>query len=136
MYVTAVTIGDAEQLVREVDFPAMQDGPLFRVMFPKQAVTEEEQNEIINWYCDGLKEAIDRENEHFLQIRDGRGSPVGFCGWTVDCGQAIRERRPRRKNNPCPIPKNLDLSSWDRISTDLRIERYQRLGGLSRYCRK
>ncbi|KAK2595520.1 hypothetical protein QQS21_006748 [Conoideocrella luteorostrata] len=139
MHVTVVNVGDAEQLVRKVDFPAMQDGPLFRVMFPNKTITEEEQDEIINWYCDGLKEAIDRPEEHFLQIRDAKGSPLGFCGWTVVDhaeGESVRyERRLGRKNNRHPTPKALDLPSWTSISNDLRMERRQRSGGLSRFCR-
>ncbi|KAF6789036.1 GNAT family [Colletotrichum sojae] len=75
-----VSTPDAESLVRDVDFPAMQDGSLYRFSFNLETLKNDEQREeIIAWYIEGLEQAIDREKDHFRQIRNSEGRPIAFC---------------------------------------------------------
>ncbi|KAK2603270.1 hypothetical protein N8I77_009741 [Diaporthe amygdali] len=89
---------DADAIARGVDVPSMLNGPLFRTMFPTyNTMSPEERDEIVQWYIDGLKEALaDPGDEFYLkacQLRGGDGTgtgdgdghllPVGFCGWEV-----------------------------------------------------
>ena len=52
--ISALHIDDAENVVREVDLPAMQEGPLYQLMFPSKT-TEEQSNEVLAtlkpWTC-------------------------------------------------------------------------------------
>lgn len=89
---------DAEAIARGVDVPSMLNGPLFRTMFPTYStMSPEERDEMVQWYIDGLEEALaDPGDEFYLKacqrhggdgtgIADGDGHllPVGFCGWEV-----------------------------------------------------
>lgn len=89
---------DAEAIARGVDVPSMLNGPLFRTMFPTYSnMSLEERDEMVQWYIDGLEEALaDPGDEFYLKAcqrhgRDGTGTadgdghllPVGFCGWEV-----------------------------------------------------
>lgn len=86
--------------MRGVDVPSMLNGPLFRTMFPTYStMSPEERNEMVQWYIDGLEEALaDPRDEFYLkacQRHDGDGTGigdsdgdghlllVGFCGWEV-----------------------------------------------------
>lgn len=76
----------------------MQNGPLFRTMFPTyNTMSPEERDEMVQWWVDGLEEALaDPGDELYLKAcqrlggdRTGTGDddqhllPVGFCGWEV-----------------------------------------------------
>ncbi|KAJ0115099.1 hypothetical protein J7T55_001508 [Diaporthe amygdali] len=85
---------DAEAIARGVDVPSMLNGPLFRTMFPTYStMSPEERDEMVQWYIDGLEEALaDPGDEFYLKVcqsHDGTGNgdthllPVGFCGWEV-----------------------------------------------------
>ncbi|KND92900.1 hypothetical protein TOPH_02404 [Tolypocladium ophioglossoides CBS 100239] len=136
--ISAMDMVDAEHIVRKVDFPAMQDGPLYRLMFPSRgAMTEAQQNEIIRWYAEGLRVALRRKTDNLLQICASDGTPLGFCGWTM-------EQRLRPSIRPSPaqyapgqqsLPEALDRSAWLSVSSDLRKERERVLKGLGDVCR-
>ena len=91
---------DAEAIARGVDVPSMLNGSLFRTMFPTYStMSPEERDEMVQWYIDGLEEALaDPGDEFYLkacQLHGGDGTgtgtgdgdgdllPVGFCGWEV-----------------------------------------------------
>jgi hypothetical protein len=89
---------DAEAVVRGVDVPSMLNGLLFRTMFPTYStMSPEERDEMVQWYIDGLEEALADPGDGFylkacqLHGGDGTGTgdgdghllPVGFCGWEV-----------------------------------------------------
>lgn len=87
---------DAEAITRGVDVPSMLNGPLFRTMFPTYStMSPEERDEMVQWYIDGLEEALaDPGDEFYLKAcqryggdgtsdGDGHLLPVGFCGWEV-----------------------------------------------------
>lgn len=118
--ISALDIEGAEDLVREVDLPAIQDGPLYRLMFPSET-TEDEQNEIAQWYTEGLIDALHRENDTILQICNVEGTPLGFCGWTIE--DRARTEKENRKPRQLWIPETLDISAWLSTSSALRKER-------------
>ncbi|KAI0530105.1 hypothetical protein GGR58DRAFT_508820 [Xylaria digitata] len=130
---TAVDLADAADLVKQVDFPAMRDGPLYRLMFPDPSTLPGDQREaILQWYIAGLEEALMKEKQNFRQIRTQEGIPVGFCGWTL-YGPHPSEARPVPPQLPRPqnpLPETLNFQAWHRASTDLRAERERALAGL------
>ncbi|KAI0468145.1 hypothetical protein F4859DRAFT_491716 [Xylaria cf. heliscus] len=132
----SIDVCDAEQIVREIDFPAMQSGPLYRLMFPTASeFTESQQDEVIRWYSDSLRDAITGQTTSFLQICAPDGSPLGFCGWRIEppC-QATDESTTRpagsetaglqsRRRDRSSLPETLDIDTWVSISQQLRKER-------------
>jgi hypothetical protein len=76
-----VELCDVESIVRHVEVPAMQNGPLFRTMFP--TITEAQKGEIIRWSADIFEDAFEDQWESFLKAYAIDGTPVGFCAWTI-----------------------------------------------------
>ncbi|KAI1827543.1 acyl-CoA N-acyltransferase [Xylaria intraflava] len=131
----AVDPPDAGDLVRQVDFPSMQEGPLYRIMFPDSStLAVDQREEIVQWYISGLEETLLRGKEKFQQIRMQDGTPIGFCGWMLDRAEQSEAQpvRPRRHNL---LPETLDLQAWGQVSADLRAERERCLAGLQNVCR-
>ncbi|KAI5867563.1 acyl-CoA N-acyltransferase [Durotheca rogersii] len=137
--IATVQIPDAERIVRRIDLPAMQHGPLYRLMFPPWAdMTEAQQTEIVQWYAEGLRDALRRQTDKFLQICATDGTPLGFCGWAMEnrrhtvtkSGNPVQHAQGRRL-----VPETLELSAWLSISRDLRKERERVLIGLGEVCR-
>ena len=120
----------------------MQHGPLYRLMFPSWAgMTEAQENEIVQWYAEGLRDALKRETDSFLQICATDGTPLGFCGWAMEHRQHVGTNN--MKPSPVqhgqgrrPIPETLDLCAWLSVSRDLRKERERVLTGLGQVCRE
>lgn len=129
---------DAENIVRQVDFPAMRNGPLYRLMFSAD-VTQAQQTEIIQWYVDGLRDALRQDANTFLQVCGSDGAPVGFCGWTMEYRAQSTEnpqKVPEVRQEKHTVPEALDLPVWLEVSKDLRKERERVLKGLSVVCRE
>lgn len=84
---TAVDVADAEDLVRQVEFPAMQEGPWYRSMFPDASTFTRDQREtIVQFYITSLQDALVQEGQNFRQVRTrggGEGVPVGFYGCRI-----------------------------------------------------
>ncbi|KAG8412959.1 hypothetical protein J3458_013382 [Metarhizium acridum] len=134
-----ISVSDAERIVRKVDYPAMQDGPLFRLIFPSRATTEAQKNEIIQWYAEGLEDALRRKGNKLLQICALDGTPLGFCGWTVEHrGQSrqvpMNSSLSQHGTKLLSLPEALDLSAWLSVSSDLRSERERILSGWDDVC--
>lgn len=132
----AVDPADAGDLVRQVDFPAMQDGPLYRLISPDPStLTEDAREEILQWYIDGLGNALKNETGNLRQLRTPEGKPVGFCKHCTGCGlPGLKLSRFTHKLQK-PLPGTLNLESWHRVSIDLRTAREQALAGLQNVCR-
>ncbi|KAI8676166.1 N-acetyltransferase domain-containing protein [Fusarium sp. Ph1] len=59
--IAAIDVLDAEDIVREINLPAMQHGPLYRLMFPPWAdMTEAQQNEIVQCVSKDLRKERER----------------------------------------------------------------------------
>lgn len=141
LYVSVINVADAEKIVRDVDLPAIQDGPLYQLMFPAwKAIPEPQQDEIVQWYADGLKKALEREKDNYLQIYASDGAPLGFCGWTLMTQRqrclTVRPRPSRQVLEQAPLPEALDRSAWLEISKDLQSERERVLNRVDKVCRK
>ncbi|KAI5865851.1 acyl-CoA N-acyltransferase [Durotheca rogersii] len=140
-----VDVSDAENIARYVQVPAMQNGPLYRTMFPlSDTITETQRDEIIRWYADMLEDAFQDRWESFLKARSIDGTPVGFCGWTViernreqveaNNGQA-NEPPKKEKRKKTWIPEVIDIDGWSALSRALRMERDRVLKNLDNICR-
>ena len=130
---STVDADDAELLVRECDFPAMQDNPLHRLMFPHSS--DETAEEEIRWTIQGLRETLQTRPTGFRKICLEDGTPVGFAGWsleqttrgssTIDSGDALEEQK---QPSSCPRrdywhPNTLDVKSWAEVSKLFRKEK-------------
>ncbi|KPM37937.1 hypothetical protein AK830_g8614 [Neonectria ditissima] len=135
--IATVDLLDAERIVEKIDFPAMQDGPLYRLMFPTWAdTTEAQQNEIVQWYAEGLKDALRRQTDNFLKLCTSDGTPLGFCGWAMEHRHGMtKPGTVQHAQGHRLVPETLDLSAWFSVSRDLRKERERVLTGLDEVCR-
>ncbi|KAJ4211668.1 hypothetical protein NW759_012270 [Fusarium solani] len=136
--IAAIDVLDAEDIVREINLPAMQHGPLYRLMFPPWAdMTEAQQNEIVQWYAEGLRDALRRKTVNFIQICATDGTPLGFCGWAMEHGRhaGTKQSTVQSGQGQPLLPETLDLAAWLSVSRDLRKERERVLIGLDEVCR-
>ncbi|KAH7242934.1 hypothetical protein B0J15DRAFT_565869 [Fusarium solani] len=136
--IAAIDVLDAEDIVREINLPAMQHGPLYRLMFPPWAdMTEAQQNEIVQWYAEGLRDALRRKTVNFIQICATDGTPLGFCGWAMEHGRhaGTKQSTVQSGQGQPLLPETLDLPAWLSVLSDLRKERERVLIGLDEVCR-
>ncbi|KAI4870360.1 acyl-CoA N-acyltransferase [Hypoxylon rubiginosum] len=136
---SGVDISDAEDIARYVLVPAMQNGPLYRTMFPQSdTVTKQQRDEIVRWYTDMLEDAFEDRWESFLKASSPNGTPIGFCAWTIeqDRGRQTDEqpRRQKRKKGTW-IPETIDINSWTTLSKASRAERNRVLQNDTDICR-
>ncbi|KAL4981458.1 hypothetical protein BDW68DRAFT_172378 [Aspergillus falconensis] len=145
--ISPVETEDVDLLVRKVEFPAHQDSPLHRWMFPRSTEQHwEQREEEIRWTIDGLLETVHQTDEALYKACGEDGSPVGLIGWTTslgafakgmsrDCthGGLVVESGAREvaklKIRNSFTPPSLDVTSWLGISKRLREERQRVIGG-------
>jgi hypothetical protein len=61
-----VEVSDAESIARHVEVPAMQNGPLYRMMFPRsETVIDTQSEEILRWYVELLEDTFQERWESF-----------------------------------------------------------------------
>lgn len=145
--ISPVETEDVDLLVRRVEFPAHQDNPLYRLMFPRSTEQHWEQREDeIRWSIDGLLETVHQEDEALYKAYGEDGSPVGLIGWTTSPG-AFAKGMSRDCTHGGPVvksgarevgklkirnsftPPSLDVTSWLGISKRLREERQRVIRG-------
>lgn len=152
LLISPVEPEDVDLLVRKVEFPAHQNGLLYRFMFPLSMKEHSKQREDeiiedeIRWTTDGLLETIYQESEVLYKACGDDGSPVGLIGWTsspeghtkrlksMECmhngcsvkSGAKQDAKLQKKNTH--ITSSLDITSWLGISGWLRAERTRVLG--------
>lgn len=143
-----VDVSDAESIARYVEVPAMQNGPLYRTMFPlSDAITEAQMDEAIRWYADMLHDAFQDRWESFLKACSADGTPVGFCGWTIiernrqhqvgaNNGQSSGRSKQERRKKETWIPEAIDVDGWTALSRALKVERDRVLNDLDDIRRK
>lgn len=129
--ISAVTLEDIGDLVRKIDLPTMQDGPLYALMFPSEP-TVEQQDQVVRWCTEDLADALQRGTDTIIQICDAQGEVVGFCWWTMGHSHLTNREalRPRKQW----LPDTLDIMQWSSIASALRKERDGALEGLSFAC--
>ncbi|GAW13890.1 hypothetical protein ANO14919_032810 [Xylariales sp. No.14919] len=136
-----VEVSDAQDIGHHVEVPAMQNGPLYRTMFPQfNTVTEAQKEQITRWYIEMLEDAFQAREERFLKACSVDGTPVGFCGWTVieqnhDRQQAGEPRKREKARKASWLPDILDVDGWVALSRDLKAERCRVLKELDSICR-
>ncbi|KAL7806098.1 hypothetical protein V8C44DRAFT_351844 [Trichoderma aethiopicum] len=123
--VSKVQVSDAKSIAQHVHVPAMQNGPLYKTMFPQAAtMTEAQKHEVIDWYSDMLTDAFEDGSESFLKVSSADGSPVGFCGWTAIQHKEEAIGRPKQERRKATwMPETLDQGAWIDLSKTLRAER-------------
>ncbi|TRX97631.1 hypothetical protein FHL15_001386 [Xylaria flabelliformis] len=136
-----VQVSDAQDIGYLVEVPAMQNGPLYRTMFPQfSTVTEAQKEQIARWYVEMLEDAFQAREERFLKAYSVDGTPVGFCGWTVieqhhNRQQADEPRKREKARKASWLPDTLDVDGWVALSKDLKAERCRVLKDLDSICR-
>ncbi|KAM6514117.1 hypothetical protein FALCPG4_015279 [Fusarium falciforme] len=139
------SVSDAEGIARHVEVPAMQNGPLYRTMFPRSdAITGTQKEEIIRWYAEMLEDALQDRWESLWRVCSVDGTPVGFCGWTiivrehqVGAKDSQTNERPKEEKRKKAVwfPEAIDMDGWITVSKALRTERDRALKGLDNICR-
>lgn len=131
---------DAQQTAQYVEVPAMQNGPLYRTMFPQfDTMTEPQKREIVDWYADTLEDASRDPWENLWKACSVDGAIVGFCGWTII--ERSRKHQVEANNRPTAkqrktMPEAMNLVGWDALSRALRAERDRVLKDLDNICRQ
>ena len=123
----SVLITDIEGLVRNCDYPALQQDPLRLIMFPNSSSDTKEEEIIWDIMCF----QITFENvpsAFFRQVCLENGTQVGFAMWTLErsglpvlSGEKEKTVKPSAK--PAKLPRSLDVENWRKVSGKLRAER-------------
>jgi hypothetical protein len=82
-----VVATDTDLLVRKVEYPANQDNPLYRLMFPVSEKEAEQREEEIRWMVEGLLKTLSGQRDNLRMACRVDGTPVGLVGWVI-VGQA------------------------------------------------
>ncbi|KAK3291874.1 uncharacterized protein B0H64DRAFT_242167 [Chaetomium fimeti] len=142
--IAPVFITDVDHLARTVDAPASESGPLFRLMFPRRPgaeFSEQQNDEIIRWHADGIKDAIMDGRTQLRKICHNDGTVVGLAGWVVERGPEAEADSYKSRNAGNErekedwLPGVLDVSPWLEVSSVLREERHRVIGHLANVCR-
>jgi hypothetical protein len=117
-------------------------------MFPQSdKLTDTQKEEMIRWYVEMIKDAVEERRESHLKACTVDGTPVGFCGWTIiernrdhhvdaiDCPANEQPKKEKRKKVSWQ-PETLDIDSWIAVSKALRTERERVLKDLDNICCK
>jgi len=127
----AVMLSDIEDLVRHCDYPAMQENPLNKTMFPNTG--PETKEEEITWHVSSFRETFENNlGADFRQVCTDDRTPVGFALWTLDqlCLPSQIDTK-KSKAEAVKIPRSLDICAWREISLKLRSERRRVLKDLT-----
>lgn len=116
-----VDVTDAECIARHAEVPAMQNGPLYRTMFPRsETITETQREEIIRWYVEMLEDAFQDRWESLLKACTVDSTPVRSCGWTIiernrehqveaNDGQANERQKEEKRKEATRVPEAIDI---------------------------
>lgn len=133
VFLSPVSYSDVDLIVREIDFPAIQDGPLYRVMFP-ELLDDEQRNEVIDWYNINMQRAFSSGTTLWKACTD-KGEAIGFAGWV--CVEEIPHNSAQKKlGGNIRLPYTLDVIGWQNVSQQLMRERRRVLEGLDNVLRK
>lgn len=63
------------------------------------------------------------------------GTPIGFCGWTVDVNNGQADEELELKEESC-IPETADMDAWMSVDAKIESQRKQILEGHGNtYCK-
>lgn len=134
--ISDVQLDDAASIARHVQVPAMQSGPLYRIMFPQyKTMTGSQIDEVIHWNTETLEKTIKDDSERFLKVCNVDGIPVGFCGWHV-INKAPQPKPEQHVQTEMKnwTPSTIDMDGWNAVSEALRTEREHVLTDLDNIC--
>lgn len=118
-------ISDAESIAQHIEVPAMQNGPLYRTMFPRSTIRETQREEIIRWYVEMLEDAFQNRWESLLKACSADSTPVGFCGWTIiernreHQVEAEANEKEEKRKKAIWVPETIDIDGWITVSKKL-----------------
>ena len=146
--ITSVSFSDADQLIRQCEYPAMLNDPLRLLMFPSPnpIISEEE----ISWRIHRLEKSLRNSQLIFRKICKSDGIGVGFAGWTVDKGlhrdgetslddnkvRLVAGKPEKATDNPVRLPGGLDVHAWAAVSDQIAKEKQRVLQSLGMVWRK
>jgi hypothetical protein len=133
VFLSHVSYSDINSLVRDIDFPAIQDGPLYRVMFP-EILDDEQCNEVIDWYTINMQRAFS-SGTTFCKACTDDGEAIGFAGW-VWIEKLPHNSAQKRVGENVHVPHTLDVNAWQNVSQGLMKERRRVLEGFDTVLRK
>ncbi|CAI6014482.1 unnamed protein product [Clonostachys chloroleuca] len=130
-----VKYSDIALLVRSIDYPAMQDGPLYRIMF-NAILGDDEREDIVIWYTISMERAF-YSGTQLCKACAVDGTPLGFAGWVLEnatmCSRPDQSKRSCKEGNY--LPDKLDVSAWLKVSNALMEERKRILRTLNNVMR-
>ncbi|KAJ5696915.1 Acyl-CoA N-acyltransferase [Penicillium majusculum] len=117
---TTVVASDAECLIRDCDFPAMQDHPIRLTMFPRSC--PETQEEEIRRMANGFRHALEKDSFNYRKVCTDDGTPVGFAGWSLLNKSATRDDHSQGGQTEVhnPDPETLDMDTVSKVSKILK----------------
>ena len=126
---TTVVASDAERLIRDCDFPAMQDHPIRLTMFPRSC--PETQEEEIRWMANGFRNALEKDSSNYRKVCTDDGTPVGFAGWSLLNSSAARDDHSQGGQTGVhnPDPETLDMDTVSKVSKMLKEEQDRIING-------
>lgn len=125
---TTVVASDAECLIRDCDFPAMQDHPIRLTMFPRSCPETQEE---IRWMANSFRHALEKDSFNYRKVCTNDGTPVGFAGWSLLNKSATRYGHSQGGQTEVhnPDPETLDMNTVSKISKILKEEEDRILDG-------
>ncbi|CAH0053940.1 unnamed protein product [Clonostachys solani] len=121
--------------VRSIDYPAMQDGPLYRIMF-NAILRDEERENIVKWHTVSMERAF-YSGTYLCKACVVDGTPLGFAGWALDnttiCSKPDQPKKSSKEGNY--LPDTLDITAWLKASKALMNERKRILSNLNNVLR-
>jgi hypothetical protein len=133
VFLSNISYSEIDSLVRNIDFPSMQDGPLYRAMFPED-LRDEQRDEIIAWYTINMQRAFN-SGTTFCKACADDGEAIGFAGWVWDGNVVKNSAQTKFEENP-RLPQTLDVTAWQDVSKRLMRERRRVLDSLDNVLRK
>ncbi|KAH9212299.1 hypothetical protein DL95DRAFT_178563 [Leptodontidium sp. 2 PMI_412] len=120
---------DADALVRQCEFPAMQENPLRKITFPEADADSYDESEEIRWTVEGLEESLENDAYYSRAVTCG-SSFVGFAMWTLEySSQGTRRKATSNEKRKSWNPAALNFEAWNQVSRRLRDERLKVLLG-------
>lgn len=133
IFLSRVNCSDIDVLVQNIDFPAVQDGPLHRTMFPANLL-DEQRMEVIRWRTINMQRAFDSGTSFYKACTDD-GTMVGFIGWVVE-KPSCNNSKLKKFKEVVSLPQTLNVTAWQDLSKSLMKERRRVLDGLENVLRK
>ena len=146
--ISPVSFFDADQLIRQCEYPAMLNDPLRLLMFPSPnpIISEEE----ISWRIHRLESSLRNPQSIFRKICRSDGIVVGFAGWTVDKEfhrdgetslndnnvRLVADKPETATDDRVRLPGGLDIHTWAVISDQIAKEKQRVLQSLGMVWRK